>query len=78
VPPVADGKVEPLIAGEVHGGDNVGHLLGAEHRQRVLVKHAVVNGARLIVALVAGGEQLAPYALTQGLDTDPGGRLPDG
>jgi hypothetical protein len=78
VPPVTNGEVEPVIAGEVHGGDDVSHLLGAEHRQRALVKHAVVNDARLIVALVAGGEQLAPYALTQGRDTDPGGWLPDG
>ncbi len=65
-----------MIAGEVHAGDHVGHLLGAEHRQWALVKHAVVNGARLEVALVVSGDQLAPDALTQGRDANPGSRLP--
>jgi hypothetical protein len=75
--PAADGEGEPVIAGEVHAGDDVGYLLGAEYRQRALVKHAIVNRARLVVSLVASRHDVASHALAKGLDTDPGGRLPD-
>ena len=75
--PVANGKVQPVIAGEVHGGDDVSHLLGAEHRQRALVKHAVVNGARLVVALVAGGEQPARTLSRNDATLIPSVRLPE-
>ena len=78
MPPVANGEVEPVIAGEVHAGDHVGHLLGAENRQRALVKHAVVNRARLVVSLVASRNDVASHTLAKGLDTNPGGRLPNG
>jgi hypothetical protein len=78
VAPVANGKVEPVIAGEVNAGDDVSGLLCAEYRQWVLVKHAVVNRARLVVSLVASGNDVASHALAKGLDTNLGGRLPDG
>jgi hypothetical protein len=74
--PVANGKVEPVIAGEVNVGDDVSHLVGAEHRQWVLVKHVIVNRARLVVSLVASRNDVAPHALAKGLDTNLGGRLP--
>jgi hypothetical protein len=78
VAPGANGKAEPVIAGEVHAGDDVSHLPGAQHRQRVLVKHAIVNRARLVVSLVASGNDVTPDALAKGLDTHPDGRPLDG
>ena len=40
-----------MVAGEIHAGDDVGNLLGAQHRKRVSSEHSVVNGTRLVEAL---------------------------
>ena len=53
VPAAAHGKIEPVLAREVHRSDDVSDLLGLHDRQRPPVEHAVVNRARLVVALVA-------------------------
>jgi hypothetical protein len=67
---VPDGQVEPVVAGEIHTRDDVSYLLGAEHGEGPLAEHAVVNGARLVVALVIGREDLAPHLLTEWLNAD--------
>ena len=64
VPAAAHREVEPVLAGEVHGGDDIADLLGPQDRQRPLVEHAVVDGARLVVALVLRGDHPAAHLLT--------------
>ena len=50
VPAAAHGQIEPVLAGEVHGSDDVADLLGLHDRQRPPVEHAVVDRARFVVA----------------------------
>ena len=45
----ADGEQQALLAGEVHGGDDVGDVDAARDEPRPLVDHAVVEGARGVV-----------------------------
>ena len=38
----ADGEIQPVLAGEIHRRHHVRDLLGADHRARPPVEHAVV------------------------------------
>src|SRR6185503_8941910 len=52
VPAAADGHEQFLLAPEVDGGDDIGHIGAAGNERRALVDHDVVHGPRLIVPLV--------------------------
>ena len=60
----AHGEIESVLAGEVHGSDDVADLLGLQDRQRPLVEHAVVDHARLVVAFVLRGDHSTAHLLT--------------
>src|SRR5215472_11994979 len=55
----ADRDREPLLATEVHRGDNVGHVSAACDQARVTVDHAVVHAAGRVVFRIAWSDQLA-------------------
>lgn len=64
-----------MLAGEVHGTDDVADLLGLQDRQQPPVEHAVVDHARLVVAFVPGGEHSTAHLLPQGLNSLAGYQL---
>jgi len=55
----ADGEIQFVLAGEIHRRHHVRDLLGADHRTRAPVEHAVVYRAGLVVAVVIGGDDRA-------------------
>ena len=70
MPAIPNGEVQSVVPSEVDAGDDVSYLLGAEHGQRTLVKHAVMHGARLVVTLVISSYHAASYLLAQVPDVD--------
>ena len=67
---VADRQFESVVAGEVHARDHISHLLGPQHGERPFTEHAIVDSARLVVALAIGREDLTPHLLTEWLNAD--------
>ena len=63
----ADGELDVVVAAEAYAGDDVGGVLAAGDRGRILVDHAVVDGARLVIAGVARNDQVASQAAASGL-----------
>jgi hypothetical protein len=59
VAPAAHRQKNPVLASEVHRGDDIGDPSAAGDERRFLVDHAVPDLAGLVVALVAGSDQLA-------------------
>ena len=57
----ADGDLDAVLAGEPHTGNDVGGVAAAHDGGRVLVDHAVVDGARLVIPGVAGRDQVAAH-----------------
>ena len=54
----SDGDLGAVLAAEPHAGDDIGDVAAARDRSRVLVDHAVVDGARLVVPGISGHDQL--------------------
>ena len=63
-PAAAHGQIESVLAGEVHGRDDVGDLLGLQDCERTPVEHAVVHHPRLVVALVRSRDHLPANRVT--------------
>ena len=63
----ADGDGDAVLAGEVDGGDDVGHVGAADDERRMAVDHRVVDHAGVVVAGVAGLDQLAAQRGDQAL-----------
>ncbi len=61
MPAAAYGKVRFVLARKVHDGDHVGDIHAPDDERRPAVDHRVVDGARLVVALVARPDQLPAY-----------------
>ena len=61
----ADGEVEAVITAEAHAGDDVGDVPAAGDGGRILVDHAVVDGAGGVVAGIPRLDQLASQAIGQ-------------
>jgi DNA-binding Lrp family transcriptional regulator len=57
-------EIESLLAGDVHGSNDVSDLLGLYDCKRPLVEHAIVDRARLVVAFILRGDHSAPHLLT--------------
>jgi hypothetical protein len=55
----ADRHAQAVFSGELHRGDDIGHVGAPGDQARVLVDHAVVERAGGVVALVPGLEQPA-------------------
>src|SRR5204863_3370464 len=68
-PPSRMQRSKPFSRAKLTPAMTFGHLLRAKHRQRTLVEHAVVDGARLAVIVVIRGDHAAAHLLAQGLDT---------
>ncbi len=68
VPAAADGDEQVVVAGEVDRGDDVGDVGALGDERRVLVDHRVVDRARLVVARIAGLDELAAHGGGQRLD----------
>jgi hypothetical protein len=58
VSPAPDGEDEFVLAGEVHGGDDVGHPGTAHDQRRVAVDHGVPELTDGVIVRVAGLEEL--------------------
>src|SRR3989304_2595961 len=58
----ADGKGQAVVAGKVDGSDDVRHVPAARDQPWVPVDHAVEDLARLLVALIAGADELSAQA----------------
>ena len=54
-----DGDLDAVLAGEPHAGDDVGGVPAARDGGRMLVDHAVVDGAGLVVAGIPRHDQVA-------------------
>src|SRR5262249_42016597 len=57
----ADGDFDAVLAGEPHAGDHIGDVPAARYRSGVLVDHAVVHGARLVILGLPGQDQAPAY-----------------
>jgi hypothetical protein len=57
----ADGDLDAVLTREPHAGDDVGGVAAARDGGRVLVDHAVVDGARLVVPGIPGRDQVAAH-----------------
>src|SRR4051812_38709660 len=55
----ADGQEYVILASEVHGTDNIGHVCTAHYYVGALVDHGVVDLASFIVARITGPDELA-------------------
>ena len=64
----ADGEQQALLAGEVHGGDDVGRVDRARDEARALVDHAVVERANGVVVRVGRADEPAAKSLLEGGD----------
>ena len=58
VPAAADGDLCVVAAGEQDAGDDVGGVPAARDRGRMLVDHAVVHGASLVVGRISRHDQV--------------------
>ena len=61
----ADCKIQPSLACEIDGRYHVARIGGAHDDLRALVDHSVADLARLFIALVIGGDDVAPDLLTK-------------
>ena len=61
----ADGEQQALLAGEVHGGDDVGRVDGARDQARALVDHAVVERTNGVVVRVGLADEPAAKSLLE-------------
>ena len=61
MPAAPHGDLRSVLAGEPHAGDDVGGVAAADDGGRVLVDHAVVDGARLVVSGVSRLDQFAAH-----------------
>jgi hypothetical protein len=59
VPAAADGDLEVLLTGNPHGVDDVSRAAAPDDHRWPAVDEAVVDAARVVVATVAGQEELA-------------------
>ena len=64
----ADGHEDVVVAGEVDRGDDVGDVRALGDEGRVLVDHRVVDRAGLVVAGIAGLDEIAAHGGGQSLD----------
>ena len=69
VPPTADREIQPVLPGEIHRAHHVRGLLGADHRPRPPVEHAVVHRAGLVVASVIRRDHRTAQFLPQLIDS---------
>ena len=58
VAPTADGDLEAEIAAELDGIDDIGHAAAAGDQRRALVHQAVMDPSRIVIARIAGLQQL--------------------
>jgi hypothetical protein len=63
-----DGNQEPLLAAEVHGGDNVRNIGATRDNSRTFVDHGVVKLAGLAVLGICGLENVAAKGTPEGHD----------
>ena len=61
----ADGEQQALLAGEVHGGDDVGRVDGARDEARTLVDHAVVERTNGVVVRIGLADEPAAKSLLE-------------
>ena len=74
-PPPADRKLRAVVTAEPHAADDVGDVAAARDGRGTLVDHAVVDGARLVVAGICRPDQVTAQGggkLLPGLDADAG------
>jgi hypothetical protein len=64
-----------VLAGEPDSSDDVADLLGHQDRERTLVEHAVMDGARLVVTLVRRSDHTTAQLLIQRLERLTGNGL---
>ena len=57
----ADGDLRAVAAGEPDAADDVGGVPAARDRGRMLVDHAVVHGARLVVTRISRHDQVTAH-----------------
>ena len=60
-PPPRTAISAPWRAGEPDAGDDVGGVPAARDRRRMLVDHAVVHGARLVVTRISRHDQVTAH-----------------
>ena len=65
VPAAADGELDARLAGVVHDRDDVDRALDPRDRRGAAVEHPVPDAPRLVVAGVAGRDQLAAKLLRE-------------
>jgi hypothetical protein len=63
-----DGELDAVVTAEAHAGDDVGGVPAARDGRRVLIDHAVVDGAGRVVAGISRHDQLASQAGGQFLE----------
>ena len=61
VPAAPHGDLCAVGAGEPDAGDHIGGVPAARDRRRVLVDHAVVHGARLVVTRISRHDQITAH-----------------
>ena len=57
----ADGDLGAVVAGEPDAADDVGGVPAARDGGRMLVDHAVVHGARLVVTRISRHDQVTAH-----------------
>jgi hypothetical protein len=68
MPAAANGNEQLVVAAEVNGADYICGICAARDYERLLVDHAVVEGASLVVAWVIGLDELTTQISLEACD----------